>query len=116
MLFRSRGKCKAKSIARFKPSLRKAFCGAVKGLVAGCLVCGSEVLLELGVDFAEEAETGFTVDLAFVLAIGFTVNLVGGDMGFDCAFVQNAQSFKQPLKRPQERALLGSWWGRLLCQ
>ena len=86
-----------------------------RSLVEGCLACGSEAFLESGSDLAEKLPTSFSVDLALFLAIGFAINLAGGDMGFDCAFVQNAQSFKQPLKRPQERAQLGSWWGRLLC-
>ena len=46
-------------MARFKPSLRRAFCGAVSGLEADCLACGS-------VSF---------------LVVGFA----GGGMGFDCA-------------------------------
>jgi hypothetical protein len=48
--------------------------------------------LELGIDLTDEVEAGFTVDLAFVLAIGFAVNLVGGDMGFDCAYVLGVQT------------------------
>ena len=75
-------------MARFKPNLRRAFCGALRGLDADCVACGSKVFLGLG--------------------------FAGGGMGFDCAFVPCIQRVTRHLKRLPVLALPESWWGHPL--